>query len=286
MRVSAPAKLILFGEWAVTLGGTAVGTCLEPRFLLEHKASQDFFCDFCGVVDQKSAELFFQRVLESLKQESRGVWQTRMEFRADEGLGSSSALIACAAKVRHPKISEHELWLSAQRVIREVQNPKASAMDAGLQIFGGSQVLRHKDQWQGIQLSRPNGLEVIHTGQKISTAEALAKTHVTNNWAERVSESVERFLVSRDWKQAIEDHWSLLKEAGLVAETWRARVDQWIQWGWILAGKTTGAGGGDALLVLINPAQRREFEAEMGRLGYWVSKAGWESPGLRIEQSV
>jgi len=126
---------------------------------------------------------------------------------------------------------------------------------------------------------------LVHTGAKISTASALSSLSPKEVWVRRLSDSAEGFLKDQNWTDAMNEHDQLLRELGVVPKECQELLQYWKQKKWIEAGKTTGAGGGDALLLYVVPEALRALQEDVEKRGFWFQRATWESEGLRVEKA-
>jgi mevalonate kinase len=132
-------------------------------------------------------------------------------------------------------------------------------------------------------IDRPREIVVLHTGRKMDTAAALNDRRPEESDMKLLGESCRRFLGERDWIRAMDEHARVLERSGVVpafvSETSRA----WKAAGLVRALKTTGAGGGDALLAWSPVDKHATLRAEAERLGWWLSPLAWNAEGLREE---
>jgi hypothetical protein len=100
---------------------------------------------------------------------------------------------------------------------------------------------------------------------------------------QKIGDSSARFLSTRDWPEAIQSHYEALKELGVVPDFVESARQEWIASGLIETLKTTGAGGGDALLAWIRPGALPRLTQEIEARQWWISSANWNAEGARID---
>lgn len=303
MALSAPAKLILFGEWAVTRGHPGLATALDRRFRVNYTRSDANLRirtsnDDAEPLASDSAEIppYWRLPLGAWKHfglPSQGDALFTRDWKLEEGLGSSSALISCLAGLAAslcrgpftkptPLTHSEAIWREARHAIRQLQSPRASGLDAAAQIWGASVVLRG-DDIEALFLEKPPELVLIHTSRKLDTARALAGGSPAEDVLSEIGSSCDRFLETRDWERAIAEHSVLLQSAGCVPPFVQEAAQAWKAAGLVKALKTTGAGGGDGLLAWSPIDKHAALAQEVARIGGWLSEAGWNAEGLKEE---
>lgn len=301
---SAPAKVILLGEWAVLDGGTAIAVPLKVRLHLhirDLRAGDEIIFRSDSVDEKKEATLnaagdlsdpFFdlaRNVLLELRPNLNGCRDREYTFKRDwrlcEGLGSSSAVIATllqafgvAAPGAATPASENTklaLWKRGLEILHRHLSPRASGLDLAVQIFDAAVLMRDKSPETLRDLEIPKDLQLIHTGEKLSTQDALRKVEMKSSALKEIVASSDDFIHDRDWERALRRHAQALESLGVVPRGLREAFADWQARGWTRASKTTGAGGGDALLVLLRPEFRVDFENDLRARGWYFNESGW-----------
>lgn len=294
MIVSAPAKVILFGEWAVLEGGPGIVTALSPRFTAKYQAGAGAL-QLSDESHEAIEDFSFARELIAHLAKvsgSEALLQGRLSFERAwplaEGLGSSSALAACLGALcsspsGEKKFHPTELWQKILPALAAAQGGRASGLDLAAQIFGGTVILKGEAGPQPFTLQIPLELRLIHTGQKLSTREALKRKAAAESMA-AIAHSAAAFAADTDrWLPTMDEHFEALCRMDLVPSDIRAAREDWLSRGWIKALKTTGAGGGDALLCWTEAAAQKDLQTDLINRGWWISHYSWNAPGLRIE---
>lgn len=299
LHVSVPAKILLFGEWGVTAGGPAVCTALDRRLGLKVRRRGGKGLRFISSEGETDTEGpghavdgffgFAARLVGALSEDDTKVWEGHeltfeRPWRLEDGLGSSSAVtvaLLCAnygLRGQDPP-DEAELWKQGRALLRRFQSARASGADLAAQIYGGTVVLSD-ETIAPVNLKFPQELLVVHTGRKADTAAELAnRGALPADFIRRIGDSVRAFLQTPDWERAIEEHADLLQGLGVVPDFVQAAARDWKKRGWIRTLKTTGAGGGDALLVWTVPDYRSLLEADLAARGWCRGQHRLGSPG-------
>jgi mevalonate kinase len=300
---SAPAKVMLFGEWAVLDGGPCLLSSLNARFTarLEAAPGRGLTLDAGAEGTHAPGEPlppFFElarSLLERLAprapascelfQPGRRLSLTR-DWPVSEGIGSSSALVACllglalsSKELALPALDE--LWPLGRELIRHIQGGRGSGADLAAQLWGGP-VLLENARPRAITLEMPPELVLVHTGHKTSTTKALATTALDAGALREISEATSQFLRDRDWPAAIDRHFQALWQLGVVPENVAQLRSEGLASGLIGGLKTTGAGGGDALLLWSAPERRPELLAALAERDYYVSPHAWGKQGIEL----
>ncbi len=338
VEIRVPGKVILFGEWGVTRGFAGLATAVAKDFhaswtpgtyagglRLSGGGFDASFPNPSAFADAatRAEEAGFLRFAVAALARARG-WQPgrvflRMDWRASDGLGSSSATVAATLGLTHVLAETpaapagdlfasdpdrfvkevtgrrgdpgsfdaptlRRLWLEGREILRRLDSPRASGLDLATQLAGGSLVLRG-EHWEAPSLSFPSELAIVHTGQKASTRDWLARFEPDNAWFEALGRSTEDFLGHRDWERAIREHAELFAATPLVPDFVKEFTEAGQSAGWLRALKTTGAGGGDALLCLVHEARRADFESAVRTRGWELGPAkpeAFQAKGLEL----
>ena len=302
IHTSVPGKVILFGEWAVTAGAPGIATTLDCRLHLDilpgegtagentatRVISGDQSCSIQDEVVPGYFQLVSQVVLILREESDANLWKGKtLKFTAgwkeSEGLGSSSAVVLAMllAQAAGGTFARDHLWLRGREILRICQNPRASGLDLAAQVHGGSVILQGEEAFP-LLLDFPTNLRLIHTGQKMKTDRALSEKILTEDVGRGIQESTLEFMRRRDWISAIRQHSRILENFGVVPKEVQAAQNDWMNQGWIEALKTTGAGGGDALLTWINPQHEAAIQRDLNRLGWWMNPHKWTAEAGKI----
>ncbi len=308
VTIQVPAKLILFGEWAVLNGGKAIGTALDTQLRIDfspdkkidglkiESEGQNFLwtCDAQKDANAKIPDFFsfvvsllrlIQRQNKNPSEKLCGSLKIHRTWRLEEGLGSSSALVVAFNALFSEVKDKQTFWLSCRTLIRDLQKGQGSGLDAAIQIFGDTIEFSDGVLPKFFKLKQPDDLYLVHTGQKISTLESLQKIQKNESSLTSIKNSTELFLQNGDWIGAIRTHYKALLQLGVVPQLIQECHDAWTRKEIIQGLKTTGAGGGDALLVWVNKEKKADFLQEIKERSWWLSTYKWGAQAFTIERS-
>jgi mevalonate kinase len=288
-----PAKLILFGEWGVLKKYPALGVALDKYFVstIEETHEEGLFiespeCTFHWKEKESKAPEFLKTTQEALlfifKNPFEVLNKKKLKlvrnWKMSEGLGSSSALFLSLLLLRHKLLFEKnkinfEDILSFQQKLIEFQGG-GSGFDLLIQACGG--FVRVNPLKKQI-LHLPPELLFVHTGNKMKTHEALETLYKSPNSLHdkifsEIGKSTENFLSQQNWEICIHEHFELLKMLGVVPDFVLALQKEWVEKKWISSLKTTGAGGGDTLVLWTNPDYKKELLQDLIQKGFWIDE--------------
>jgi phosphomevalonate kinase len=219
-------------------------------------------------------------------------------WKLSEGFGSSSASLL-AMLALHEQISgrlklnsqgeienKGAFFLTAQKIYHDLEGGRGSGIDLATQIYGGTLVFQRNE------IPRPYGgllpvqLKIIHTGNKVITREVLKTQPVSSESKSALGNSIKKFLNCMNWQVAIEEHSQILSQCQIVPPEIQETCERLKKRGLVSAIKTTGAGGGDALLAFVMPEKESALREYVDQAGFWVSDAQWGAPGLRVDSTL
>jgi len=286
---------MLFGEWAVLKGTPAVMTTLNVPMTCKLEATNDSIHSFDnGETNTSSEDSFFhwnskfiQKFTETLgidpKQNFKFSW--KRDWKLNEGLGSSSAsfltaFFCCLDFLKSESVvKSEELWKKIFSIFQSISS--GSGADLAAQFWGKSIVFQDGAS-QGVNLDPPKELLLIHTGQKACTQSLIQEIKDSEIPSAEIAKATLEFLDTRDWVKAMDLHFEAINKMGLIPEEALQFRNRLKKLNLIESLKTTGAGGGDALLCLINPSKKEAFEREVYQSGYWINSATFEAQGASI----
>lgn len=324
VRASAPAKLILAGEWSVLEPhGSAVVLAVDERLVVEARRA-DAWSVARGAVyhldDEHDAEgapqelRFLATVLE-LARRSRPETALALESLpggVTAGLGSSAAVVSASVlalyAVRGETPSREELFADAFEAHHRAQKGKGSGCDVAAACYGGLIGYRRR----GEELPRITALDlavlpplaVAHAGPKASTTALIAALgraerespasyrlviEGLERAAQRVAEALERREATTSVLSALEASAQHLTELDALSggrlEPPPVRELLDLARAEGATAKISGAGGGDCVLAFADePARRVCVEEAWARAGYRV--LAWQAArsGARLER--
>jgi mevalonate kinase len=292
-----PAKLILFGEWGVLKNYPALGLALDKYFecTLEEgeKEGLEINCPECFFYWKKdddnekdeapeflknSQEVLRYIFNDPLKVLNKKKLTLKRNWDLSEGLGSSSALFLALLILEQKilfqknKFSQKEI-LSFQKKLIEFQGG-GSGFDLLIQAYGGF-VKINSSESNPLPSKLPPELLLVHTGKKMKTTEALQR--ISQDLHEKVfseiGKSTENFFKNQNWELCIHEHFELLKMLGVIPPFVLSLQNEWVEKKWISCLKTTGAGGGDTLMLWTRTEHKKELLNDLKTKGYWIESA-------------
>lgn len=222
ITVSAPGKLMLFGEHSVVYGHPCIVTAVDQRLSLTIEIQKNqsgiqinakdvdvenykkSFDDLGtgeipkGVRFVETALLnFFEKypkMLQKVQKENLGFFiQTQSDFKATFGFGSSSASTVCVIKALSEifgiGLSERELFDLSYKTVLDIQK-SGSGFDVASAIYGGTIYFSGKDKQ--IETLNVSELPLIvgYSGQKADTATLIAEVSVRYTEEKEVIDSL------------------------------------------------------------------------------------------------
>lgn len=316
-RCSAPAKIMLFGEYAVLEGHPAVALCLDRRIACEVRRGPadgrlrlEADGVFDGLVDLPAGLLADESPPSSelallwpvLRRHVPQAGGLSLRFVADFppawGLGSSSAsTLAAVAALRDvcggAAVAPIDLFDEVRAAQRSLQG-HASGYDVAAQLLGGYVRFQSADPPQLERLELPGDdfdWVVAWSGRKAGTGAMIRDVrgrfpegHVIYSEIGGVSDEGIAALVGGDARRlgrALDAGHALLERLGAVPDEAAAIVRALQADPDILGARLCGAGGGDCILVL--SADRSHASACVRAHGLDVLDIGPEAQGLLRE---
>ncbi len=194
------------------------------------------------------------------------------EWPLEHGLGSSSALVACWLaffRNQHWIPSIHKSFEIGKEALRSFQSGLGSGLDLATQLWGRSVEMNQNQPHPGRLKKLPTNLYFLRTGKKKLTAASLKKEKPPTHALQNLRFTTQNFLNKIDFEGNVSDtQWiesinnAYLSFEGLplihtpeVLNCRRLLFDNHL----IEAFKTTGAGGGDCLLLWVPSEKQKEF---------------------------
>ncbi|MEZ4815871.1 MAG: hypothetical protein R3A80_11835 [Bdellovibrionota bacterium] len=302
-QIQIPAKLILFGEWAVLDGYSALGCSVGKYFTAELTPKEDASSltleshevSFDWHDIEEKVPPFLERTSSILKSLFKNplilkghVLKLYRNWKLSEGLGSSSALylaLSCLEKnfsqseARSKTLTEEAVQLRKKLVAYQGSGSGFDILLQSVGTFLKAEIKNDSVFMEKVSLKIPEEILFVHTGKKMKTDVALKEQRGYSSFSKDLGQSCEEFLLNQDWQKTIYQHNKCLEKMGVVPNFVKELKDSWIEKKWIRELKTTGAGGGDTLMLFINPCKRPELEADLTQRGFWLEEAPLGVPG-------
>jgi mevalonate kinase len=321
VTVSAPGKLMLFGEHAVVWGHPCIVTAVDKRITLTVEKTDDqsilieapdmqISCykktlpEFKNTSGPKEIEFIEEAVKVFFNKFafSNGLKiTTKSDFSCLYGFGSSSAVTACTlfalSKLFNKPLSEKQLFSLGYQVILKIQKV-GSGFDLASAIYGGT--LYYISGGKEITPLTVNALPMIvgYTGIKASTpilinhVGVLEKkrpeltTYIFKEITHIVSEA-KIALEKANWKKTGElmniNH-GLLDTLG-VSCLMLSKLVYAARMEGAYGAKLSGAGGGDCMIALVSERTKSLVEKAIQEEGGVVVPVSTNAEGIRIEHN-
>lgn len=297
VTVSAPGKLFLLGEHAVVYNGTCLVTAVDSRLWMTltaeeatHNPTLTIIAPDVGLTNWSCLlkESFFRPAYQgpsAFIESCLAVFhrrypfhanltiETRSDFGANLGLGSSSATVAATlyglSALFHADLSPDQLFTLGVEAIQNVQK-LGSGADLAAAIYGGTLYYLNHFPRQITPLAVDSlPLLVVYSGEKAGTVSYVRKVaELEESWPNVISAVIETMftivdsgrecLLARDWVglgQLMNIQHGLLHALGVDTPSLSEIVFAARNAG-ALGAKLSGAGGGDCAIVLVDDTHR------------------------------
>ncbi len=321
ITVSAPGKLMLFGEHAVVYGRPCLVTAVNQRIRLtiEEIDSQDFLLDApdvgiasykkplrkIGIGDMpkgvKFVEVAIKSVLSAVKKEmSHGIHiTTSSEFSSQFGFGSSSAASVCAvvamAELLNVNLSQKEIFDIAYQTVLDIQG-KGSGYDVAAAVYGGTlYFVIGGEKIESLTIS-DIPLVVGYSGVKADTVTLInaAKERFKNTpevlekmyteIGELVTEAKDA-LLKKDFPLLgilMNKNQLYLQQLGVSIPKLDAMIEAANSVD-AYGAKLSGAGGGDCMIALVSEENKQAVEKAIEKVGGEILSVKTNAKGVAIE---
>ncbi|MDP3941110.1 MAG: mevalonate kinase [bacterium] len=319
ITVSAPGKLMLFGEHAVVYGHPCIVTAVGQRMfltvqtlnskLLTLNSPEVNVTNYSKLLDQlgegempkgaRFIEIAVKNFSEKYTVKSGLQITTRSEFASTFGFGSSSASTVCTIKALSElfdlKLSNKEIFDLSYKTVLDVQG-KGSGFDVAAAIYGGS--LLFFTGGKEITPLTINHLPVIigYSGIKADTVRLIEKVaekaekepEVVEDIYKRIEQIVEKAktaIEKSDFEEAgklMTENQLLLSQLDVSSEKLDAMIQAARDAG-AYGAKLSGAGGGDCMIALRNAQGKPAVEKAIERVGGQVIDVETNVEGVRVE---
>ncbi len=319
ITVSAPGKLMLFGEHAVVYDRPCLVTAVDQRmraaveltteklFILDapevnisgHQRSMSELGK--GVIPKGAqfVEIAVKNFIEKYPMSGGVNVVTSSDFSPQFGFGSSSASTVCVLKalseLSGKKLDAKQLFDLAYKTVLDVQG-KGSGFDVAAAIFGGS--LYFVTGGKAIE-PLPIGdipLVIGYTGVKADTVTLMAAvSKKMNAQPERVgriydaitklTEEAKVKLLEGDWERVgtlMNFNQDYLRDLGVSSEKLEALIAA-AKEGGAWGAKLSGAGGGDCMIAVASGETLPTVEDAIAKVGGQVIHISVKASGVRVE---
>lgn len=319
IKISAPGKLMLFGEHAVVYQRPCLVTAVDHRLEVSLEKRSDNKINLnapemniknylISLPDLKKSHpkaisfvlTAIKNFFEKYKVESSLEIETKSQFSSRFGLGSSSAVtvskIQGLAELFGIKISQRELFDLSYKTILDIQGV-GSGFDVAAAIYGGT--LFFVTGGKVIEPLRVKELPIIigYTGVKANTptlvkmvAEKMAKEPEKFN---KIFDEIEKIvnlakieIENSNWKKTGELmnlNQGLLRELGVSSKELENLIGAALESG-AYGAKLSGAGGGDCMIAISDKKNYHNVKGAIKKAGGEIIEAKVNSQGVKKEE--
>lgn len=321
IRVSAPGKLMLFGEHAVVHGKPCIVTAVDQRIKVEVSfngeneliinAPQLGIRNYQRAVSQLGNQEMPKQVsfIEAAVKRfylrfglKKGLnITTHSQFSHTYGFGSSSAITIATIKalslLYKIRLFDKELFDLSYKAVLEIQGV-GSGFDLAAALWGGTLLYKKGAKIVKRLKIRNLPLVVCYSGVKADTptlvrqVEELKRRHPKKvkkifEQMERLTLKAKRLLVLKKWPevgQLMNENQRLLEELGVSTQVLEKLIRAALEAG-ALGAKLSGAGGGDNIIALCLPQKKKSVEKVLKKAGGQIMKVKLNSKGLTWQKT-
>ena len=319
VTVSAPGKLMLFGEHAVVYGRPCIVTAVDQRMRVTVSALDAPLCiinapDVSVSNYQKSitslgtgempygarfVEVAVKNYVEKYPQKNGISITTTSEFSSQFGFGSSATSVVCVIKAlavqAGKKLSNVQLFDLAYKTVLDVQG-KGSGFDVAAAIYGGT--LYFANNGKIVESLKVLDMPIVvgYTGTKADTVSLInsvkEKMDAQSERVGRVFDAISKLtedakvkLLEADWSRIgklMEFNQEYLRDLGISSEKLEALISAAKSTG-AYGAKLSGAGGGDCMIAIVSQETQKNIEDAITNVGGQVIHIKCGAEGVRVE---
>jgi len=319
IKVSAPGKLMLFGEHAVVYERPCLVTAVDQRISVGLKKRDDgkiclnapdiniknFFISPKDLKGPQPKEISFvlttvKNFFEKYKIKSGLEVKTKSQFSKQFGLGSSSAVtvstIKGLAELFGIQINKKELFGLAYKTVLDIQGV-GSGFDVASTVYGG--ILYFLTGGKIIEEIKVDKLPIIvgYTGIKADTptfikmvsnklSQESRKINKIFDEIEKIVDLAKTEIENQRWEkvgQLMNQNQKLLRELGVSSKELENLIRASLKAG-AFGAKLSGAGGGDCMIAIANKDNFNKINKAIERAGGKIIEAKIPGQGVQIEQ--
>ncbi len=319
VTVSAPGKLMVFGEHAVVYNRPCLVTAVDQRMRARVELTDDkvFFLDApevkisgyarpirevgMGEIPKgaKFVEIAVKNFIENYPSSSGIKVTTASDFSSQFGFGSSSASTVCVlralSELTGKKLDNKQLFDLAYKTVLDVQG-KGSGFDVAAALYGGTLYFVAGGKTITPVKLRDIPLVVGYTGVKADTVtlmrEVGEKMKAQPERIDRIYDAIVKLvedarikMIEGDWERVgklMDFNQEYLRDLGVSSEKLESLISSAKgagAWG----AKLSGAGGGDCMIALAPEDKKKAIESAIEIAGGQVIHILPHAQGARLE---
>jgi len=318
IKVSAPGKLMLFGEHAVVYNRPCLVTSVDHRMTVQLKKREDnriilnalgvglkdylLFIDDLEKSHPKGSQFVLRAIFNFFQKYRVRVGleiETKSAFSSEFGLGSSSAVtvstLRALAELFGIKIEKKELFDLAYQTVLDIQGV-GSGFDIAAAIWGG--ILYFVTGGKSIEPLKTKKLPLIigYTGIKADTVSLVkmvveeiknkpTKINQIFDKIVKIVEQAKKELESSNFEkvgQLMNLNHDLLRKLGVSSRELENLIEAALAAG-AYGAKLSGAGGGDCIIALYPKEKLNSIKMAIEKAGGKIIKAKIPGQGVKTE---
>lgn len=300
--VSAPGKLMLFGEHAVIYSEPCIVTAVSSRLKVSiENRGTGIFIDSPQTKDTRFVEAAIKLLTSNYKLPTKNDLhiKTSCDFSGKYGFGSSSAVtvatIYALGKFYKLSLSKRDIFNLAYQVIQKVQGT-GSGFDVAAASFGGTLFYKNGGEIIApLPLKFNNTAFVIgYSGVKSNTVELIKQVREKRDKNpkkyDRIFASIGKLvmqareaLLAGNWKlvgSLMDVNQNYLRDLGVSTDRLEKLISK-AKRGGALGAKLSGAGGGDCMIAIVELNKRKRVEDAISNAGGEVVPVDINEEGVK-----
>ena len=302
ISVSAPGKLMLFGEHAVVYGQPCIVTAVDQRLEVTIEKTEDgrITIDAPQVKNTSFVEEATRQAVEKWEIKHNGLKiSTKSAFSGVYGFGSSAASTVATLKaivtLFNIKVNNKGLFDLAYAVTLKIQGI-GSGFDVASSIYGGS--IYFLSGGKTIELLEMSTIPLIvsYNGVKSNTVEMIKmvakKRNMYTDKVDRIFQAIgktvdegKQRMLEGDWERVgklMDFNQEYLRDLGVSTQKLEDLISAAKKAG-AYGAKLSGAGGGDCMICLAPEGKEATIKEALKKAGGEVIDIRPNAEGLRIE---
>ena len=299
ITMSAPGKLMLFGEHAVVFGEPCIVTAVDQRLSVTAEKNSRISINAPQVKETKFVDRAVHAFFSKYSKNSRVRLTISSQFSHQVGFGSSSAVTVATLRALslffNVPMSDREIFDVAYHVTLDIQGV-GSGFDIAAATYGGS--LYFKKGGSTIDPLSLSGIPLVvgYTGVKADTPNLVREVaEKQKKYPEKVNkifiaigklvEEARTRMQAGEWERVgklMDFNQEYLRDLGVSSEKLEALIGAAKKagaWG----AKLSGAGGGDCMIALAPSDKREAIEKGIAKAGGEVIAVSPNAGGVRVE---